>query len=303
MSTSAWSCSGVRVRTNWRILPPRSKKALRPWQRVCSVASEDGELLLQIFLRLRNSPLDDKKEKLVVERFVPEIQPASLLDPSLMTPQDTESRAYHESVAVGGTFDHLHIGHKLLLSLMTFVLRPTVPSAPRQRRTITVGITGDKLLENKQFREYLQNWYQRQAAVQAFLSSLLVLDAPSEQTSPDKGEGEGDQQRAITMSWPSGLTINYVEIFDPFGPTITDESITALVLSEETRAGGKAVNEKRAERGWPSLDIFEVHVLDMSEKSAGISDKETQDFRNKISSTEIRRRLGKRTGTAIGKSS
>ncbi|KAI4177515.1 MAG: hypothetical protein LQ346_007691 [Caloplaca aetnensis] len=275
----------------------------RPWQRVCSVASEDGELLLQIFLRLRNSSLDDKKEKLVVERFVPEIQPASLRDPTPVTPRDTESRACHESVAVGGTFDHLHIGHKLLLSLMAFILRPTVPSAPRQKRTITVGITGDKLLENKQFREYLQNWYQRQAAVQAFLSALLVLDAPSEQTSSDNGEGEGDQQRTMTMSWPSGLTINYVEIFDPFGPTITDESITALVLSEETRAGGKAVNEKRAERGWPALDIFEVNVLDMSDQSAGTSNKETQDFQNKISSTEIRRRLGKRPGTANGKSS
>ncbi len=240
----------------------------RPWQRVCSVASEDGELLLQIFLRLRNSSIDNKKGKLVVERFVPGSQPANLRDPTLVTPpQDTKSRACHESVAVGGTFDHLHIGHKLLLSLTAFILRPTAPSSSRQKRTITVGITGDKLLENKQFREYLQNWYERQAAVQAFLSALLVLDAPSEQTSSDNGEGEGNQQRAVTMSWPSGLTINYAEIFDPFGPTITEESITALVLSEETRAGGKAVNEKRAERGWPALDIFEVNVLNMSDKS------------------------------------
>ncbi|KAL8920865.1 MAG: hypothetical protein Q9208_006037 [Pyrenodesmia sp. 3 TL-2023] len=274
----------------------------RAWERVCSVASEDGELLLQIFLRLRNSSLDEKKGKLVIERLMPESQSPSLCDTTLIRPQETESRAHHESVAVGGTFDHLHIGHKLLLSLTAFVLSPTVASESKGKRSITIGITGDKLLENKKFREHLQDWYQRQAAVQAFLSALLVLDAPTEQTSTDNSEGEGNQQRAITASWASGLTIHCVEIFDQFGPTITDESITALVLSEETRAGGKAVNEKRAEKGWPALDIFEVDVLDMSNKNAGTPNEETQDFQNKISSTEIRRRLGKRSGTANGKS-
>lgn len=274
----------------------------RAWQRVCSVASEDGELLLQIFLRLRNSSLDEKKGKLVIERLVPEIRSPSLRDTTLIRPQETVSRAHHKSVAVGGTFDHLHIGHKLLLSLTVFILSPTGPSESKRKRSITVGITGDKLLENKKFREHLQDWYQRQAAVQAFLSALLVLDAPIQQTSSDNREGEGEQQRAITASWASGLTINYVEIFDPFGPTITDETITALVLSEETRAGGKAVNEKRAEKGWPALDIFEVDVLDMSDKNAGTSNEEKQDFQNKISSTEIRRRLGRRSGTANGKS-
>ncbi|KAL8756291.1 MAG: hypothetical protein Q9184_004553 [Pyrenodesmia sp. 2 TL-2023] len=269
----------------------------RAWQRVCSVASEDGELLLQIFLRLRNASLDEKKGKLVIERLVLEDRSPSLCDKTLIRPQQTESRVHHESVAVGGTFDHLHMGHKLLLSLTAFILSPIVASESRRKRSITVGITGDKLLENKKFREHLQDWYQRQAAVQAFLSALLVLDAPKEQTSSDNREGEGNQQRAITASWALGLTIHYVEIFDPFGPTITDETITALVLSEETRAGGKAVNEKRAEKGWPALDIFEVDVLDMVDQNAGTSNEETQDFQNKISSTEIRRRLGKRSGT------
>ncbi|KAL8995009.1 MAG: hypothetical protein Q9188_006908 [Gyalolechia gomerana] len=162
-----------------------------------------------------------------------------------------------------------------------------------QNRSITVGITGDKLLENKKFRDYLQDWHQRQATVQTFLEAFLVVEAPSHYTLSDqKEETEGTRQRVVSSFWLSGLVVRYVEIFDAFGPTITDETISALVLSEETRTGGRAVNEKRAQKGWPALDVFEVDVLDFSNKDASTS--EINDFQNKISSTEIRRRLGER---------
>lgn len=272
----------------------------RQWQRVCSMDREDGEVLLQVFLRLRKSSFEDEKDRMVIERFAPEFQSSTFSDPTSIKAHDMECRTHHESVAVGGTFDHLHIGHKLLLSMTALVLSPAVPSEAKQNKSLTVGITGDKLLENKKFREHLQDWHRRQAAVRAFLSTFLVMDSPTQQDSSDNKEGQDNQQRAITESWPSGLTIKYVEIFDPFGPTITDESISALVLSQETRAGGKAVNDKRAEKEWPALDVFEVDVLDLSGKDAGASSEEAHDFQNKISSTEIRRRLGERSGTANG---
>src|SRR5271155_4462149 len=50
-------------------------------------------------------------------------------------------------------------------------------------------------------------------------------------------------------------------INNPFGPTVTDAAITALVTSAETRAGGAAVNDRRRAQGWAPLDIFEVDVL------------------------------------------
>ncbi|KAI4120489.1 MAG: hypothetical protein LQ338_006985 [Usnochroma carphineum] len=270
----------------------------RAWQRVCSVSSVNGEALLQRFLQLRKSSFQEDVENLVIERFAA----PSFMDVTSTDAHGDESRAHHNSVAVGGTFDHLHIGHKLLLSMTAVVLAPLRQSAARQQRSITVGITGDKLLTNKNFREYLEDWHQRQAAVRGFLLAFLVMDMPSQQIPSDSGnEGEGIQQRTITDLWPSGFSIRYIEIFDAFGPTITDESITALALSEETRAGGKAVNDKRAEKGWPPLDVFEVGVLDLSVQDAGASKEEMQDFHNKISSTEIRRRLGARSGTAAGK--
>lgn len=267
----------------------------RLWQRICSINNVDGEVLLQLFLRLRKPSLEQNKKNAVIERFaVPDLS-----DPTSTAAHAGEYRTHHTSVAVGGTFDHLHIGHKLLLSMTASVLGPAGKSETRKERSITIGITGDKLLENKKFREYLQDWRQRQAAVRAFLLAFLVIDGPSQQTSFDNSkDGDNNQQRVITDSWPSGLTVRYVEIFDAFGPTITDESITALVLSAETRAGGKAVNERRAERGWPALDVFEVDVLDSSDKDAEAPDDEVHGFQDKISSTEIRRRLGQKSGTA-----
>ncbi|KAL8647031.1 MAG: hypothetical protein Q9210_005797 [Variospora velana] len=276
----------------------RLASCARPWQRLCAMNNDGGEVLLQTFLRLRNPSLEDVRDKVVIERFLPERSPpVSSSDRTLTSIDNSKPRACHDSVAVGGTFDHLHIGHKLLLSMTALATSPVVPSGSTQRRSITVGITGDQLLENKKYREHLQDWHQRQSAVQAFLSSFLVLDAPPQRISPDySDDGKGTQERVVKDSWPSGLTIEYVEIFDAFGPTITNESITALVLSRETRAGGKAVNEKRAEKGWPALEIFEVDVLDASENDT--SSEEAHDFQNKISSTQIRRRLGDRSGTA-----
>jgi hypothetical protein len=50
--------------------------------------------------------------------------------------------------------------------------------------------------------------------------------------------------RVTYLSPASGrtTTINYTRITDPYGPTITDRRISAIVISHETRAGGKAVN-------------------------------------------------------------
>lgn len=203
----------------------------------------------------------------------------------------TSSDSIHTSVAVGGTFDHLHIGHKLLLSATVFLPEPTA-DAPRH---ITIGITGDELLVNKKFASQVGSWEARQTETAAFVESNLVFapDISSIKRTEQK-DAPGPNGKAVVVRYGNDLSINYAQISDPFGPTITEESITALVISKETRAGGKAVNDKREEKGWRGLEVFEVDVLNAKEEDGEVVETKTESFEAKISSTDIRRRLAER---------
>jgi len=206
-----------------------------------------------------------------------------------------ENSRKHSRVAVGGTFDHLHIGHKLLLSATVFIAQPGSGG-----REITVGITGDELLVNKKHASVLESWDTRQQRSAEFVESILVLspDIPSIRKVEHFDE-PGPNGKVVKVTYTSPVasdkvTINYVRISDPFGPTITDESISALIISAETRAGGKAVNDRRREKGWAPLEVFEVDVLDAGPVDEATNQDPTTvktNFESKISSTEIRRRL------------
>lgn len=140
-------------------------------------------------------------------------------------------------------------------------------------RCMYIGITGDALLVNKKYAEYLEDWEQRYQSTAAFLSAIMNFSAHGTPHIDRIGE------KYIIMKILPQLVLKLVEITDPFGPTITEEDITALVVSAETHAGGAAVNDKRDEKGWKKLAVFEVDVL----QSDGSID-------SKISSTDIRRR-------------
>jgi hypothetical protein len=146
------------------------------------------------------------------------------------------------------------------------------------------------LLVNKKFADHLESWADRQRLVHDFLSSILYFGPSDRQGRVEELNEPGPNGHAVHVAYPSKLAIKYVEISDPFGPTITDESITALVISLETRSGGGAVNDKRVEKGWAPLEVFEVAVLDASEDE-GID----ETFQSKLSSTEIRRKRSERT--------
>ena len=212
--------------------------------------------------------------------------------------------ATHKSVAVGGTFDHLHIGHKLLLTATVLAAEPSdaFSTSPKTPRLITVGITGDELLVNKKYGSVVESWSTRQQRTADFVESILVFhpDIPSIRETESIDE-PGPNGKVIRVTYGDDITINYTQISDPFGPTITDENITALVISGETRSGGKAVNDKRREKGWKELEVFEVDVLDAAaglDDAEGQQQKEKQSFESKISSTEIRRRLQERGASA-----
>lgn len=265
-------------------------KINRVWQRLCSLESEIGETLLRRFLRIKRDTSQHAIPESQIERFPGGV--TMLQHPPSHSEPEGNTFHRHHSVAVGGTFDHLHAGHKLLLTMTALVLDPE----PSPGWCIAVGITGDELLKKKQYREELESFEERLFAVRHFLLDILELISPIHTLqSTSRVESSEPHGRTVHDVLKSGLSVKYVEIFDPCGPTLTEESITGLILSGETRKGGQIVNEKRGEKGWHALEVFEVDVLDTQEGEAGNQSQVDDKFQSKISSTDIRRRVLQRS--------
>ena len=263
----------------------------RAWQHVFSIRSLEGKILLEQFLHCTYSlntarPLWE----------ITEVDPGISITLPTEGLEDIQLHKYsgeaHYSVAVGGTFDHLHAGHKLLLTMATSLL--SLPIQSDQRRRLVVGITQDELLKNKNYADFLESWDVRQQNVFTFL--LAILDfSPQGATPPDvyRGSRPGSNGYTVSIKLDLALEIECVAISDAYGPTITDMSISALVVSGETRGGGQAVNKMRKELGWPPLEVFEISVLEINQLEGNSGANE--GFDNKISSTEIRRRQSEKT--------
>jgi pantetheine-phosphate adenylyltransferase len=99
---------------------------------------------------------------------------------------------------MGGTFDQLHNGHRKLLTL----------AAASSTDLLIIGITGDEMLKNKKNKDQISSFRNREEGVDFFLK----------------------------IAKPN-LKLSLVELSDPYGPTITDPSIDALVVSSETMGG------------------------------------------------------------------
>lgn len=128
-----------------------------------------------------------------------------------------------DTSAVGGTFDHIHDGHKILLLMTAFAAR----------KKVIVGVTGPKLLVNKKFAEVMETLDTRILKVCKFLQKVA---------SP-------------------GIAFNIYQINDICGPTGFVRAIDALILSQETVKGGEFVNNYRQENGYPAIQIVVVKVI------------------------------------------
>jgi phosphopantetheine adenylyltransferase len=261
----------------------------RSYDTLFGVESEKGEELLRSFLFSYQST---HRQGPTCRRVPGGLSVTYTPNPSEDTP--TSDRV-HTSVAVGGTFDHLHVGHKLLLTATALLAEPKASRRnPSQTALLTIGISGDDLLTNKKFAAEMESWEERQQKVADFLESIIVFSAPRKLCrTVEQLSQTGANGKCVRVTFDSSITIDYVEISDPFGPTITDERISALVLSQETKSGGKAINEKRLEKGWSPLEIFEIDVLEVSSTNDEQEDSlpPPAAFESKISSTESRRRI------------
>jgi len=150
--------------------------------------------------------------------------------------------------ALGGTFDHLHAGHKILLSMATWITS----------QKLVVGITDDALLKNKANKHVLETLSRRMERTRAFL----------------------------TLFKPS-VEYDIVPISDVYGPTAWDPNIQALVVSKETLSGAAAIEKHRREKHLSSLKTFVIDVISSTEANLDADDTEALK-KTKMSSTFIR---------------
>ncbi|KAH7189195.1 uncharacterized protein B0J16DRAFT_339016 [Fusarium flagelliforme] len=255
---------------------------VRSWEMVYHPSCEEGYELLSSFLQLA-----EKKQTFTQNQLVAIEGGISLTTEQKLSSE--EPRQGFNTVCLGGTFDHLHPGHKLLLHASALLLN-IPPKDSDKTCTLIVGISSDELLAKKKYAEELQPWTERTQTVLSFLSTLLEYDttatSPSTQTTPDE---------TIATLRDGRVKVRCIVLRDPFGPPIHEEDADAIVVSGETRSGGKAINDRRTEKGWKPLEVFEIDVLDGDEiAEEGVS--KTEDFAAKISSTAIRQKRAEAKG-------
>lgn len=284
--------------------------AYHPWDCVFHVQGEAGGGLLHTYLRVAQKVQQIRPEQLVEVPGGPAVRQDSeaassvtLSEASPLPPAAPKlflPTAGHAVVCVGGTFDHLHPGHKLLLAAGALLLKVPSPLSGLPCQYV-IGITNSTMLSKKESLHFMQRWSERARNVIDFLGSLLSLSRDGwEPLGIPQIEAVGE--RDYRASFRDGsIIVQCIGIDDAFGPTATRPDITSLVVSKETRAGGAMINELRDTKGWAPMAIFEVEVLSADEVAAdmatdpGSSSAEaaaaTEDFASKISSTHIRNQL------------
>jgi pantetheine-phosphate adenylyltransferase len=149
----------------------------------------------------------------------------------------------YQKVALGGTFDRLHRGHEHLIAL-------AAAAAPE----IVIGVTDDEMVKHKTLSHLINPYETRVKQLNDYLDNRYPTHK-----------------------------ISLITLNDPFGSTLTDPTIEAVVVSPLTMSGAQKLNDYRVERGLAPLKIEEADLV-------------TDESGEHLSSTRIRQGLVNRQG-------
>ncbi|XP_076439746.1 bifunctional coenzyme A synthase-like [Babylonia areolata] len=135
---------------------------------------------------------------------------------------DTELTTY-DYVVLGGTFDRLHSGHRLLLSQSCLLCD----------KRITVGVTDEAMNKKKTLKELIRPQEEREAEVSEFIRDVK----------------------------PS-IDVDAVCISDMYGPTIHVPELQCIVVSQETARGATMINDEREKKGMKKLDVLTIELIE-----------------------------------------
>jgi pantetheine-phosphate adenylyltransferase len=124
-------------------------------------------------------------------------------------------------VAVGGTFDELHRGHKALLS-----------KAFEVGEKVIIGLSSDEFVSKMGKAHKTASYIERFKELQTYLEKAKLLD---------KAE--------------------IIPLKDPYGLTISGKGLDALVVSKETESIAEKINEIRNKAGLKPLKIITVDMV------------------------------------------
>ena len=127
----------------------------------------------------------------------------------------------YKKVAVGGTFDELHKGHKALLS-----------KAFEVGDKVVIGLSSDVFVSKMGKPHRTASYEERSGELEAFLKE------------------RGLSSRA-----------EIVPLDDPYGRTMSAEGLEALVVSSETEKIAPSINSKRLKASMPPLAIVTVNMV------------------------------------------
>jgi pantetheine-phosphate adenylyltransferase len=129
-------------------------------------------------------------------------------------------------VGLGGTFDHLHDGHRFLLK-----------TAAKVGEHVAIALATEKLLKNKKHRDKLEPYETRKNNLKKFLDEELGLSSDS-------------------------YTI--IPLNDPFGIAITEPKLEVHVSSLETHEVSLKINEERIKNGLPPMILIIIPIINDS---------------------------------------
>jgi len=122
----------------------------------------------------------------------------------------------YKHVVLGGTFDRLHDGH-------ISYLRTAFENSDR----VTIGLTTDKLHRDKELKQIIQPYDTRKKEL----------------------------FKTIKANW-TRVPVPILPIDDIFGPSISDHTIDAIVVTDITLNNGKKINAEREKRGLNELSVI-----------------------------------------------
>lgn len=124
-------------------------------------------------------------------------------------------------VGVGGTFDELHRGHMTLLC-----------EAFQVGEHVLIGLCSDDFAKKLHKPHLVATYDQRLEDLRMFLKD---------------------------HNWSERATI--VALSDPFGPTLVNGSIEALIVSKETEPTANEINRRRKKAGEPALKVITIDMV------------------------------------------